>query len=252
MVKGTHIVGVDCAVDPRKVGVAFGVFASDVICLRDVRLCSTDSEPSDVVAEAIKGKSSALVAVDAPLGWPQDFGKQLARHQAGERLDSSPNDLVRRQTDKFVKSRIGQQPLDIGADRIARTALSALSLLASVSEKIGRQLELAWDPEATQALKVIEVYPAATLRAYGMPNRGYKKPEDKEERSAIVEALRRRVDIECSDQLLIASADALDAAVCALAAVDFLRKECFSPIDSMVAKKEGWIWVRDPDLESRV
>lgn len=252
IVDGTLIVGVDCAVDPRKVGVATGIFASGVMHLRKIGVCSTDSQPADSVTAAIRGQRSALLAVDAPLGWPQAFGAQLARHQAGEVLESNPNDFVRRQTDKFVKARVGQQPLDVGADRIARTALAALGLLASVREKIGGLVELAWDPEAVRGVKVIEVYPAATLRAHGLPSRGYKRPEDQEDRSAIVEALRARMVVECPDHLLIANADALDAVVCLLAAGDFLRGESLAPTDGTVAKKEGWIWVRDPDIDTSV
>ena len=37
----------------------------------------------------------------------------------------------------------------------------------------------------------------------------------------------------------------LDAALCVLAAVDFLRGDAMEPEDQPKAWKEGWIWVRE-------
>ena len=250
--KDTYIVGVDCAVDPRNVAVSVAVSAAGGTRVLDVKVCSRDSPPREAVVAALAGRKRALIAVDSPLGWPEPFGRNLARHQAGEVLTPKPNEFVRRQTDRVVKTRVGQQPLDVGADRIARTALAALNLLASVGETIGTGIDLAWNPEALDGIKAIEVYPAATLRAHGIPSRGYKKPQDQEARSAILASLRTWIDIECDDELLVANADALDAVVCALAASDFLRGHCFEPEDTTVAQKEGWIWVRDPDLAAKV
>ena len=120
-----YIVGVDCAVDPRNVAVSLAVSAAGTTQVLDVKVCSRGLPPTDVVVRALAGKPRALVALDAPLGWPENFGKQLARHHAGQALSSKANEFVRRETDRFVKARIGQQPLDVGADRIARTALEA-------------------------------------------------------------------------------------------------------------------------------
>lgn len=248
----TYIVGVDCAVDPRKVAVSVAVSAAGATRVLDVTVCSRDLPPREAVVEALGERKRALVAIDAPLGWPEPLGRDLARHRAGEVLTPKPNEFVRRQTDRLVKTRVGQQPLDVGADRIARTALAALNLLASVGERIGTGIDLAWNPEALDGVKAIEVYPAATLRAHGIPSRGYKKPQHQQARSSILAALRTWIAIECDDDLLLANADALDAVVCALAASDFLRGHCFEPEDTAIARKEGWIWVRDPELATKV
>ena len=40
------------------------------------------------------------------------------------------------------------------------------------------------------------------------------------------------------------SADALDAGLCVLAALDFLWGNAMEPEDQQKARKEGWIWVR--------
>lgn len=63
--------------------------------------------------------------------------------------------------------------LDVGADRIARTATAALSLLAQIRVLTKQAIPLAWSPEIAKH-SAIEVYPAGTLTAYGLPNGGYK------------------------------------------------------------------------------
>jgi hypothetical protein len=42
--------------------------------------------------------------------------------------------------------------------------------------------------------------------------------------------------------LLPASADAIDALVCVLAAADFMRGRASPPEDRERARQEGWIW----------
>ena len=42
---------------------------------------------------------------------------------------------------------------------------------------------------------------------------------------------------------MLVDADQLDAAVCVLAAADFLADRAVPPGDLATARKEGWIWV---------
>ena len=46
----------------------------------------------------------------------------------------------------------------------------------------------------------------------------------------------------CDSSLLESSADALDAVVCVLAAMDFLDGRAMAPPRQAVAEQEGWIW----------
>ncbi len=92
------------------------------------------------------GGSARPLALDAPLGWPAVLGETLGPHIAGESLDGTPNELFRRQTDHFIKAVIGRQPLDVGADRIARTAHAALGLLEQLRQLTGQPVPLAWTP----------------------------------------------------------------------------------------------------------
>lgn len=47
--------------------------------------------------------------------------------------------------------------------------------------------------------------------------------------------------------LMIDNDDALDAVICVLAAIDFLKQDVIEPDKSQMnlVKKEGWIWVKN-------
>ena len=245
--KERWIVGIDCAVDPRRVGVAAGVLRRNRLSLTDVKLCTLECLPAATVTAYAKGLDDILFALDSPLGWPESLGPELSRHEAGRYLEVSADRLFRRNTDRFIRAKIGKQSLDVGADRIARTAWGALNLLETISSELGEQVALAWNTSIKGA-QAIEVYPAATLKAHGILASGYKRPEHVENRQTIINSILERMDIECDEKRLLNSADALDAAICVLGGADFLRGQSFPPEDPIIAKKEGWIWVRDPGL----
>lgn len=46
---------------------------------------------------------------------------------------------------------------------------------------------------------------------------------------------------------LKADDDILDAVVCVLAGADYLSGKTIQPTNEVLAKKEGWIWVWDPE-----
>jgi len=172
------------------------------------------------------------------------MGGALAAHQAGLPLAVSANELFRRATDRFVKAKLGKQSLDVGADRIARTAHSALRLLADLRHATGLPIPLAWEPTHTIPVAAIEVYPAATLVAHGIPDTGYKKKESIVARRSIIDEISKQIKLPDNRAAMELSADALDAVVCVLAGYDFLRGEAYPPEERELALHEGWIWVR--------
>jgi len=93
----------------------------------------------------------------------------------------------------------------------------------------------------------VEVYPAATLAACGTISRGYKRRGAETTRRELIASLSRYVDLSSVAAELEESHDLLDAMVCVLAASDFLLGRCSCPPDEELARKEGWIWFRDPD-----
>jgi hypothetical protein len=192
------------------------------------------------------------LAFDSPLGWPDALGRGLSAHRAGEFIDTPPDELFRRRTDRFIKEKLGKQPLDVGADRIARTAVASLRLLHEIREAGRREIPLEWTPGPPTDAVAIEVYPAATLDSHDLPSSRYKRREHEPERRRILEGLKR--DIVVDDlrhgELAAKRADTLDAIVCILAGVDFLTGYVFLPPVDEVIRKEGWIWAR-PRTPSR-
>jgi hypothetical protein len=240
----TTVIGIDCAVDERKIGIAVAE-VSTVNC----RVYSAETgtrQPSIVtrIVEALSMSERALLALDAPLGWPSALGPTLSEHRAGRPLEHSPESLFRRDTDRNIRTRFAKQPLDVGADRIARTAYAALEMLQQLARHIGREIPLAWTPEFKQRVAAVEVYPAGTLLAYGLPASGYKKQNQRAVRKEILHGIREHVELVVNGSVPKANADALDALVCVLAGFDFLLGMAVGPDDLDLARKEGWIWVR--------
>jgi hypothetical protein len=153
------------------------------------------------------------------------------------------NAMFRRYTDRFIQEKIGKTPLDVGADRIARTAYSALTLLGALRRRLRCNVPLAWSPEHRDSVAAIEVYPAATLLAHTINAGRYKKPGNHAERDGIINSLRSHLSLPEDTSPIRKSADALDAVVCLLAGADFLLGQAMPPADHALAKKEGWIWV---------
>lgn len=243
----TTIIGVDCAVESTRTGYAIGHLAKRKTVVTEVGTGRGVESLCASLASRVEGRT--LFALDAPLGWPRALGSQLQRHLAGVPLtEGDAHVLFRRGTDRFVRSRLGLQPLDVGADRIARTAHAALQFLRCLRQELGADIPLAWSPDFQDDIAAIEVYPAGTLTANGIRSRGYKKKGSREARCEIVQFLRGQETFEIAEDIsrLEENHDALDATVCILAAMDFLAGKAMPPPDLATAKKEGWIWVLDP------
>ena len=214
--------------------------------LEAAELGRSESGLTATISGWLQGCDQAVIAIDAPLGWPSALGTALSRHQAGGPLVDEAHLLFRRATDRFIKARVGKQSLDVGADRIARTAFAALGLLNRLRDGLGNEIPLAWTPADLPQWSAIEVYPAATLRSHRIPDKGYKDVDGMEPRREILKRLRFHVDTGNADGILEHSPDVLDAVLCTLAGFDFLSGLAMAPEDLRAAKAEGWIWAHDP------
>jgi hypothetical protein len=247
----TTIVGIDCATDPSKVGVALGeVTDSGRPKLWEAAVANRGDSIAEIVSRWTRAIGGVLLALDAPLGWPRAMGEVLPSHRAGDPIDMEANQLFRRTTDRVVKEHLGRTPLDVGADRIARTALATLDLLRDLRNRTGFPIRLAWQPKIDQVLAAIEVYPAATLQVRGMTSSGYKRKSDRAKRDDMLEPLSEHIDLPPDLEAMVDNADAFDAAICVLAGADFVRGVCVPPDDLAVAKREGWIWFKPPEPEA--
>ncbi len=238
------IIGIDCAVQAPRVGLARGEFWDGEGLLREVTVGGRGGTIADTVGSWMRASAGpVLLALDAPLGWPDALARALPGHVAGEHIPADANALFRRWTDHEIKRRLGKQPLDVGADRIARTAHAALQLLHELRHATGNSIPLLWAPTELEGAGAIEVYPAGTLLGRGLSPRGYKGEKGGGKRKAILAGLAQILDIRCRKKRMLECDDALDAALCVLAGVDFLRGEAVAPSDPELARKEGWIWV---------
>jgi hypothetical protein len=241
-----RIIGVDCATQPRNVGLSLCSVQEGRPRLDEVSIGETWPAIDRQIAQWLK--ESTLVAVDAPLGWPLPLSQALGVHRAGDALPHSANRLFRRRTDDVIAEALGKRPLDVGADRIARTAHTALGLLARLGEACGWPISLAWEPGALRGVAAIEVYPAGTLASRGLPRSGYKgqSPAATVIRRQIVDALVEEMTLDSNAiAAMVRSDHALDAGLCALAGWDFVTARVMKPDDLELAKHEGWIWVSD-------
>jgi hypothetical protein len=244
------LVGLDCAVDPRRRGVARGTLCAGGL---HVDLAARgDRCDLGALVRAAAAAGPVLLALDAPLGWPAALGRTLAGHRAGQPLAPEADTLFRRETDRLVAARLGKTPLDVGADRIARTARAALAELDLVAHALGRRrpIPLLWRLDRAPAVAAVEVYPAGLLVASGCPVRsGYKSARDVERRRRILAHLAGELSFtRAARAAALADADLLDAALCVLAAADVLGGRAVGPrtlLQRDLARQEGWIWVRD-------
>lgn len=240
----TVVVGVDCATQEERTGLAYGLVGPDgQLELKRSTLGTAGESAPATIAGWLAGASRYVVAFGAPLGWPAGFGAALSAHLAGEPMAASPEQVFRRETDRHVQAVLGRSPPSAGGARIALTARAALDLLQRVRSAFEGSLPLTWDPLASG---VIEVYPVATLLARDIAPGGYKADTSggRKARARICERLETELRGLPQRELLTENGDLLDAVLCTLAAADFARGEAIPPTDAQAAHKEGWIWFR--------
>ncbi len=236
------ITGIDCAVQSHKVGIAIASYELGKCRILSALRCDARRPPSEAVKAWHDKSPISLIALDAPLGWPEDLSTALSDHSAGFHISNSANKLFQRETDREIYQRLGKKPLDVGANFIARTAKAALDFLQEMRSLTGESIPLAWQMEAPEVLSAIEVYPAATLRSSGLPIVDYKKLPQVDGRRQIIDALPDWLNVSEVKESMLNSPDVLDAVLCVLAAVEFVNGNCVPPSNSRIAKKEGWIW----------
>lgn len=238
------LVGLDAASDFTKFGFALGQYEDGRVGIIEAGLIKTKDDPNALlssVAPKIKSADKALIAIDAPLGWPKSMAEALQTHEAGQVISKSKDAMFHRETDRVIHRRLAKKPLEVGADKIARAAHSALGALQMLREATGEGIPLAWSRNFSSSA-AIEVYPAATLKARGLPHAGYKDEEQIDTRSKIVTGVRN--EIEGLDKYLEGSADIFDACLCLIAVKDFVEGLAEAPARMETARREGWIWVR--------
>jgi hypothetical protein len=233
----TALLGIDCATNPKKTGLALGEERGGGIHILRCTTGSKSTPPAMISSEWLKEYEDVLIALDAPLGWPKSLGLSLSEHKAGMPVKAVPDKLFSRATDRAIRERLGKRPLEVGANLIARTAVAALALIDELRMSTGRQIPLAWAPVERERWRAIEVYPSATRISHGAPDVG-----------GSLKGFEGLVDYSSVSLIVEKSKDAADAVVCVLAASDFLNGRAIVPRDKKLASSEGWIWSRNKNI----
>ena len=161
-------VGVDLAAEPVNTAVTRILWTSGRAEIQGLVIGADDAVLVAEIGVADKA------GIDCPLGWPRRFVEFVAQHQAGAFV--APVDVVgrdwrrllaNRETDLVTRDVVGLVPLSVAADRIGLAAMRCAGLLARLAAE-GRPVD------RSGAGVVVEVYPAAALKHWELPFRGYK------------------------------------------------------------------------------
>ena len=208
--------------------------------VEDLRVGADDEAVLAAVAIADKA------GIDAPFGRPDAFAAFLVAHQSrdvpvpgGLTGQQWRRQLAWRHTDETVRAVTGIIPLSVAADRIGHAAMRCAGLLA----KLGN----AGHPvERDGSGAVAEVYPAASLKQWGLPYRGYKQPGNLGVLPELVTVLQTAapwLETGAYDCLCRTSNDAFDAVISALTARAAVLNLTLRPDFDLKshASREGWI-----------
>jgi predicted nuclease with RNAse H fold len=230
--------GVDLAAQAAGTALAVIDWTDGGASLQELHLGVDDPRIVEVAASVQK------IGIDCAFGWPDEFVSFVTAHASlepgGSAIDGGLDwrrTLAYRETDRDVRRRTGRWPLSVSTDRLGLTAMRCAGLLARIAES-----GVAVDRSG--AGLVVEVYPGASLRLWGLPTTGYRT--EPAARAVLLAALAQaepRLDLGEHAALMLRSADAFDAVIAALAARSAaLGRSGVPPSGSeQRARREGWI-----------
>lgn len=239
--------GVDLAAAAKKTAVAVLEWGEDSHGRGSARLVHAALGVEDQEIVDLFGDSD-ITGVDCPVGWPDALLPFLTGHVnfdagpvlqhdgiAGRRL------LAYRDTDRFCTAHTGLFPLSVSADRLAHPAMRCAVIQAKIAASYGPQ------PRDGSG-RLAEVYPAASLKIWGLGGRGYKGNGALEVQrlSVLLGSLRAQapwLDLAGYGDQLARSDDLFDAVVASLTARAVARSRTLLPDDAHTpaSRSEGWI-----------
>lgn len=234
--------GVDLAAATKKTATAVVEWDNG-----SARLAQLDLGVDDAGIVRLFG-SCEMTGIDCPVGWPDAFLPFIAGHLAGDAHPVLEYDgiegrrlLAYRDTDRFVTARTGLIPLSVSADRLAHPAMRCAVIQAKVAANFG--------PQARDGSgRLAEVYPAASLKSWGLPARGYKGRGGTEAQRLgdLVDALQQAapwLDLAGHENRLAGSDDLFDALIASLTARAVALGRTLRPDAGHAgpARSEGWI-----------
>jgi hypothetical protein len=194
------------------------------------------------------------IGIDAPFGWPIGFLDAVHEyHVNGAWPDPPGDDAHQRQmrfraTDHAVIDVVGITPLSVSTDRIAIVAMRCARLLSAYWRVSGQR------PDRSGRGTIVEVYPAAALRVWGLGQHDHPQdpgsyrgstPGARRRRARIMRSILRQGTgwLELSDDLVegcVAIDHLLDALLSALVALAADLGKVPEAAPPPVAAAEGW------------
>lgn len=229
-------------------------------------LAPGSGHPFECLCQALSAGGFAAAAIDAPFSVPQQFvgptGHAGLISRIGGRTPPCRRPFL--PAEAFVGAVTGHRPplsppkpYRATEEQWRRHAVQTRSALwakprggAPMTAACIRLLHLAdrplwpWAAPTTRGV-LVEAFPAAQLCQWGLPREGYNGTDEPAagRRHGILEALASRLSIPSGlEQQMLASADALDAVVCAFAAIA-VTAGCVACPPGPEARLEGWIAV---------
>jgi predicted nuclease with RNAse H fold len=241
--------GIDLAADPTRTAAAVIEWRGGQARLVHLSLGITD----ETVVELFR--DTEVSGIDCPLGWPAPFLAFLLGHSRQDPDAVLSHDglagrreLVYRATDRFVTHQTGLIPLSVSADRLEHPAMRCAVIQAKIARVCGVQPR-----DGTGRL--VEVYPAASLRLWRISARRYKgrgTPESEVRQNILAQltAAAPWLDLDAYREQLTASDDLLDSVIASLTARATARQTTLlpAPDQSHAAREEGWIHLPSSSL----
>ncbi len=222
---------------------------------------------SSILREILTGlraiKVPTALAVDIPIGWPQNHGPFATRWSAESGLGNeelpSRNEFEYRQTDILLREKLKSSLFAIGADKIASAAFEWARVRMALSDLIDAT-DVGFGTNPDTAVVMFETYPAAFVRfnysnwieyktGEASDNQNCDPKSSEDVRFELIEQLVVDYDLnlkpsKASLNLACTTprSDAFDGLLCALCAWDYLcfRKDRKRPgIDSQMSTPEA-------------
>lgn len=225
---------------------------------------SGDEHPLERLAALLRNGEFKAAGIDAPFSVPRAFIPPVGYAGLLERIGSlsHPDGCPFLRSADFVKAIAGVDPplnppkpmrstdaywsqkgLNVRSTLWAG-ARGGAAMTAACFKLLHRAQRPIWPWAQESRGLIVEAFPMAQLKHWGLPYNGYGKQDRKGEmlRKGIVEGLRGRIDIGRFDVVLVSNADALDSVLCAFSGLA-VKTSSVAVLPDDSALLEGWMAV---------